>query len=576
MLNGVVLYNKGHKCIPRLIVALRSLRKHYNGLIAVFLEGEDCQELGDMISKRFSAISIFDNGTPNMSALLRKIEIGPKTPFDNTVYLDADTLVVGKLDELFELAPQYDLVATNFADWKSDGGKIGSRTRRYQGLCPDHYIEDALKYGPAVNTGIYAYPKKSPIFSEWLDLAMKGEAKNFYIPDEIACQILVPQYNCFVAPTKFNISVMYDNDTVDKRVIHFHGRKHCIDRPLCRLWVAEFISALEENCCNIKKYIDRKYGDRRLSIFMRGDGGPKEMLPAVRKAIGIKDEPNKIQRLGEIANVVDVPIQEPVKVSVVRVSTSEVPTIQIPALTDKVTIVTAVDRKYLSHLRVSLPNWLKHKRLNYYPFLVYVNGFNGVDDNELNFLRSYENITVKEWNLSQAENQRENMISAFVLGTARDIQTPYWLKLDADAFAVDQRELINEEMAKYVICGHRWHYTKPWQWIQKLDEWAKTIPVALATPPMFDSKCIDGRRYGHARTASFVQLHQTEFVRQAAALAGERLPVPSHDTYLFYLASRLALPIYRHNFKRCCGMTNYTHFEDMLKADKLMQEQGHV
>ena len=557
MNRGIILFNRGTKCIVRLIVAIRSLRKHYDGPIAAFLEGEDAESLGDSLQARFGVIPIFDK-SPTGSSLIRKIEISPKSPFDNTVYLDADTLTVGKLDELFEAAPNYDFIGTNFAGWRSDGNKVGGRTRSFKGICSDEYIEKALKYGPAINTGIYAFRKGSPIFREWLELARKGdETKKMQIPDEIACQILAPQYNTWVAPCKFNVSVVYDPDTPDRRVIHYHGRKHCLGYPLCRLWVAEFTEALQENCCDIARYTHRRYGDRRLNAFLNGQSGPVDLLPPIREAL-------------KLPPIVVASPAGPV------LATS--PDIKVAPLEPRndVTIVTAVDRKYLSHLRLSFANWLHYKGLGCFPFLVYINGFDNLRDEELAFLWSHDNVTLKAWNFPLAESQRENMLTAYVLGAAKDVTTPFWLKLDADAFAIDTRELINEEMKKYVFCGHRWHYTKPGTWIQVLDQWAETLAVKFPKPPLFDPTKLDGRRYYHPRTASYVQLHQADFVRQAAALAGERLPVPSHDTYLFYVAERLGLPFYRHNFKRCTGMTNFTHLADMQKAAEQLRTKGKV
>ena len=307
-----------------------------------------------------------------------------------------------------------------------------------------------------------------------------------------------------------------------------------------------------EDCCQIHKYTDRQYGDRRLSSFLAGGSGPLDMLPQVQAAM----KGSGTMTVGETdAHRLNFVIKEEIGQCVINTKGLE-----------DITIVTAVDRKYLPYLKVSLPNWIKHKRLNQYPFLVYINGFSDLQDPELSFLQQHPDVTIKIWDFPQATSQRERMLSAFVLGTASDIKTPYWLKLDADSFASDDRELITEAMKKGVLCAHKWHYTKPWQWIQQFDEWAKDIPELQVTPPMFDPKNIDGRRYNHARIASYVCLHNSEFVRKAAALAGSRLPIPSHDSYLFYIAARLGLPVIRHNFKRHSGFSNWSDFEKLKAA----------
>ena len=567
--SGVVYFNNGTKCTVRLIVAIHSLRKFWSGPIAVFMDGTLAKELAPEIEKWFGVQCVFDTSELT-SSLLRKIEIGPKTPFENTVYLDADTLVVGKIDELFEESQKYDFVGVNFANWRSDGSKVGARTRSFKDICSDEYIDTALKYGPAINTGVYAYRKDTPMFTEWLDLAKKGDASGrMQIPDEIAFQVLAPQYNVKVMPSKFNVSVVYDENCEDMRVIHFHGRKNCRNFKLARLWIQEFIECLKENACNIHKYIDRQYGDRRLNDFLNGNDVHPDLQGLVQEALGKKKEiPMKIE-IGQPALNLS-PIQEeldsldPADGMVVRETI-------IPQVANDITIVTAVDKKYLGHLKVSFPNWIKHKRLDRYPFLVYVNGFDNLQDEELRFLWEKPYVTLKAWNLVGAESQRENMLSAFVLGAGNgtDITTKWWVKLDADSFATDNSELITESMkGKYVMVGHRWRYSKPPFFVSKMDEWAKGIPELKDSPILFDKKYVDGSRFNHpqGRIASYVCLHKTEFVQYAARLAGKRLPIASHDTYLSILAIKMGLPILGHNFKKRSGFSNWSDLEKLKIA----------
>jgi hypothetical protein len=234
-------------------------------------------------------------------------------------------------------------------------------------------------------------------------------------------------------------------------------------------------------------------------------------------------------------------------------------------LDDEVTIVTACDPKYVEHLKATLPNWIKHKHLDNFPMIVYINGFKRPRRNkDLEFLRRMPNVKLIEWDMPEAESQREKMLTAFVIGAARDVKTPYWVKIDADAFATDDSPLLTPEMKKYVICGHKWGYSFA-KHIAPLIEWANKQAAFKNTPQdIFDASKVDGRRYSHQRVASYVQFHKSDFVRMAAAIAGNRLPVPSHDTYLWYVANRLGLPILRHNFKRKRGMSNKSDLNSLI------------
>src|ERR1035437_2469901 len=99
---GVICFNRGRKMIPKLIVFLRSLRKHYSGNLTVFLEGEHDESLVSSIRDTFNANVVYRMESPSKhKALLRKIELCLDSPYDLSVVLDTDTVVVGEFSELF-------------------------------------------------------------------------------------------------------------------------------------------------------------------------------------------------------------------------------------------------------------------------------------------------------------------------------------------------------------------------------------------------------------------------------------------------------------------------------------------
>lgn len=561
--SGVIYYNKGYSCIPRLIVCINSLRKHYNGNITLFQDGDHDTDLIKDLQKTFGVNIIYDTN-PSTVTLVRKIEISAKSPYDYTALIDADMLAVGKIDELLDAAKHYDFVATNFAEWKSNGGTIRGRIMRFKKDYPQ-YMEAAINFGPAINTGSYAFPKNSPFFKEWLEVAKVGERMHTWIPDEVACQVLLPRYKTHVLPTKFNVSVNYDPDTKDKRLLHFHGRKHVVKRPLCKLWIDAFYQTCLENTCNIRKFADSKYGDRRLRKFLNGKYGWETEVKKIRPLLPHLNQQKVIA------------VSDPVG----KKNEDKQPTNHDTYLLKKnyqdITLVTACDPKYVEHLRLTYPNWVKYKKIDQFQMIVYVNGFErGANNPALDFLRSNKNIKIIEWDFPLAKSQREKMLSVFVYGVSRDVKTKYWVKIDADAFCVNSNDLIEEEMKNYDIYGHKWGYTKPYNWIEELDAWANKMPIFGGTKPLFDPKNISGRKYCHKRIASYVQFHKTEFVKKAAEIAGERLPVPSHDTYLWYVAERLGFKWKRHNFKRFTGFSNTPHVEKLIRKIKEVDEVNKV
>ncbi len=91
---------------------------------------------------------------PEGSTLLDKAAMADLTPFDETLFLDADTVVMGRLDHAFEKSVQHGLACVICeCPW----------ARRYPS-CPADMIE--------YNAGILWFTKKAKhVFDEWKNLA---------------------------------------------------------------------------------------------------------------------------------------------------------------------------------------------------------------------------------------------------------------------------------------------------------------------------------------------------------------------------------------------------------------------
>lgn len=490
---GVLLFNRGNKCICRAIVCLYTLRQYYQGDVTFFLEDPYPHEF-DEVCRYFNVDIVHCEENHSVKALVRKTELFVNSPYDRTLWIDADVAIVGPIDEMFDYLDDYDVAIPHFAGWWSDGKIISKRIRNYEGIADQKYIDEAVRHYPATNTGILSYRRDLPFLKDWIALAQKGDGKMF-IPDEIAFQVLYPSYdNIFIAPAKFNVSVKHDPDTEDKRIIHFHGQKHCLDFDLCDIWKDIFNEMCEKNIANINSFLP--YADKRLRKYLSND--------------------------------------------------------------QDVTIVTACDEKYVEILRETYPNWQKYKNVDDYPVIIFVHGMD-MNDSRLDFLRN-KNVTLIPWSMEEADDHREEMLSAFVFGTAEHVKTDYWLKLDADSFATDGRAFIDDSMKKFAFCGHRWGYSRPHH-IRQLDEWAKNHwkPKLKRAKPMIEDGRIEKNRFYHntKRTISFIQLHKTKFTKFCVKLLRERkLPAPTQDTFMFFVANRFdPETVGFKNFKKHYGFT---------------------
>lgn len=482
---GVVYLNQGEKCMIRLLVSAHSLRRHYSGPILMVAVGRQQQWFLDAVKRLgVDVLALPEDGIP---PLVRKARLHEVSPFDLTMFLDADTLVRRPIDEYFDKIAEFGFCTGEFAGWKTTGGTISRRIKGFGKVVPD-YVPAALDYGKATNTGIFGFTKDAPILPEWKDLTEKGwRAECSRIPDEVACQMLLPRYRHWLAPVEWGTSVKYGELGDEIRIVHYHGRKHVHPFPLCNLWKQEYWAVLYSLPEPLREQFRQPWHDRRLKRYLKRD---------VRHDL---------------------------------------------------TVVTAVDRKYLDRLREHLPLWMRTEGIMEHPMVCFVNGIY-LDSPDLDFLRARARLV--PWDLPCAANQRELMLSAFVLGSAGEISTDYWLKVDADvrpraeAYADFQYRL---EMPKKAwqasICGHRWRYTKskgrwkPGHFLNILDDWWQGI---TGEPPLFPPGIPEGSRHGHKRLASFICLHKSEFVRKCAALCRDgRLPVPSHDTFLWFCAERM-------------------------------------
>lgn len=261
MTKGVIYYNIGQSCAVRLLISILSLKKFYNGDITIISEGDESHILCDKIASATNAYVKkikFDITDKENYPYLAKTRLNEVTPYDYSVFVDADTLITGTIDELFTDSP---FVVTRMSEWSTNGSKIYRRIKNWNKICPD-LVEKALVYGYAINTGIFAFDKNAPIFNEWYSLTLKN--RESFIPDEISCQLLITKYQHKLMDCRFNYSCKYGPLIDDIRIIHFHGRKHC--RPGLPFnghkWIEFYNKVVESNIADIKAW--QPAGDRML------------------------------------------------------------------------------------------------------------------------------------------------------------------------------------------------------------------------------------------------------------------------------------------------------------------------
>lgn len=190
-----------------------------------------------------------------------------------------------------------------------------------------------------------------------------------------------------------------------------------------------------------------------------------------------------------------------------------------------ITIVTVVTKNYLHKLKWTLPTWQIKEELKNVPLIMF---YWGIDESKLLWVKDYyPNTSFINWNYPQLSN-RESAFNAFVFGSCKYVKTPYFVKIDADAFAINNKPIFEEDDFNYDLVGHKWSYTKPGHWIDVLDNYYNNT----------NNKIEKTRICRHKRIASYICLHKTKFVEKISTKLNGKLPVPSHDTTLWYFADK--------------------------------------
>lgn len=250
------------------------------------------------------------------------------------------------------------------------------------------------------------------------------------------------------------------------------------------------------------------------------------------------------------------------------------------------TTVIALDPDHLAQFAGVWPTWRRFKpEILGQPLLVIIDTLRQNTRwwrHKLEFLfDTHDCITLAPWdwpNLDDSEfsdmTQRERMLTAFVKIPPAMVETEYWLKIDTDTMATAECEWIEPEWFANgpALISNPWGYSKPADVFQRLDNWAATIPRLAPLRAMNLLNPTAGQdTVKFPRIISWLCWVNTVWSRTAADYAPGRLPIPSQDTYHFYVAWRMDHPIRRERF----GRRGWTHIHGDRRRAKLIKELMH-
>jgi hypothetical protein len=269
---GVLYFLRGSKHASVLVCSLASLRNHWQGPVMLACGDDEAIDLAQKIASdsrlcenfsfhKFIGDDAASTGKKHGSAYATKTllpQVGAViTGWEQTLFLDADTLVVGPLDELW---PRHngEVVLTQFCDWVSTGTRIAGRLEKWRGVAPEYVERMVGREFPAINTGVMAWCEDGGDFAaQWREMCLRNVS---FICDELACQLVFPDHDVRVLNDRFNCSPVYSlipDATAhqdDVRIWHGHGGKFAKKDSGWAIWEPYYRAALELNLAGIRDW----------------------------------------------------------------------------------------------------------------------------------------------------------------------------------------------------------------------------------------------------------------------------------------------------------------------------------
>jgi len=213
-------------------------------------------------------------------------------------------------------------------------------------------------------------------------------------------------------------------------------------------------------------------------------------------------------------------------------------------------IITAVDKQHLRELEQSYYSWVEYKQeFRKYPIKIIYDS----SQVTLNDLKTFKRNDVEfiPWD-GNYKTQREKMLTALTVLPAQIVDTTWYLKIDTDTFALNNKSWVPEFDDSVFITNH-WGSTKPANAIETLDDWADKVDYFKGTSRLnlpYDS---NSGKIKHSRIISWLFFGQTKWTNEVTDCFLDtnkyQLPFPSQDTCLWYCAMRKGYKYRTINFK---------------------------
>lgn len=259
MTSGVIYQLSGTQSSELCVVSLWSLRQHYSGPVTVFIT-DDCKRIARLIrgDKRLrvdlAPMSLHGGMRPHWVA---KTFTYLQSPYDYSIYLDSDTVVLSDPKFLFghlTVAKCNEMRVLDDHRYARSVRRQMSKFKNVHGPIMDQMVDHVYKANRfVVNCGMVAFAREHPILWELhhLCIGLKDEKMH----DEAAIQLCLPHHNDVrYVDGAWNSLVAYDDHWEDRKIAHYHHKHFAnIDRGR-ETWMHHLHAAMQANAAGIREW----------------------------------------------------------------------------------------------------------------------------------------------------------------------------------------------------------------------------------------------------------------------------------------------------------------------------------
>ena len=233
---GCVFFNFGATYALRLLIAVFSLRRFYNGPITVFLVSDSTGPALASDLAQFGCDVTFIDSASKSNVKHRMFEM---SPYSTTLIFDSDLLFMAPIDELWEPLERNGVLATRF--FPNPYGVDGAPGRpgwanRLQFLAGIRGLVDEQTYKVGinrlvndridVNVGVMgiASPAGDAFLADWAERMERGRSQQILLIDEMLAFALLANHQHFLANEIWNCPAdefFRRTNLADARIIHY-------------------------------------------------------------------------------------------------------------------------------------------------------------------------------------------------------------------------------------------------------------------------------------------------------------------------------------------------------------------